>query len=370
MAARRFLYVIAGLIMLLLGMGLVYNLFGEQIFRHFLIPTVAFDQSPQGAAPDYSRPAAWLSRPGLPQDPARWAPKGFAPTEQPSVEVFYVAPTTYLRRERWNAPLDDPQANYYLRLFAQSQASAFNGVGAIWAPRYRQATFGAFLTNAADAQRALDFAYRDVAAAFDVFLAAIPADRPIVLVGHSQGALLLTRLLSERVAGQPLARRIIAAYVVGWPISTVTDLPTLGLPGCTKADESGCIVAWQSFAEPADPHMVRAHYDDSIGLDGQPRRGTPMLCVNPLTGATGGAAPASANHGALVPTTDLSDATIVAGQVPARCDRSGFLLIGPPPEGFGRYVMPGNNFHVYDMALFWANVRADVATRTKAYLAR
>ena len=50
-------------------------------------------------------------------------------------------------------------------------------------------------------------------------------------------------------------------------------------------------------------------------------------------------------------------------------DREGEAL-GPPPEGFGRYVMPGNNFHVYDMALFWANVRADVATRTKAYLAR
>src|SRR4051794_9151429 len=227
MAARRFLYVIAGLIMLLLGMGLVYNLFGEQIFRHFLIPTVGFNQSPQGAAPDYGQPAAWLSRPGLPHDPSRWTPKGYAPTEQPSVEVFYVAPTTYLRRERWNAPLDDPQANYYLRLFAQSQASAFNGVGAVWAPRYRQATFGAFLTTAADAQRALDFAYRDVAAAFDAFLAAIPADRPIVLVGHSQGALQLTRLLSERVAGKPLAHRIVAAYIVGWPISTVTDLPRL-----------------------------------------------------------------------------------------------------------------------------------------------
>ena len=113
--------------------------------------------------------------------------------------------------------------------------------------------------------------------------------------------------------------------------------------------------------------MVRARYDASIGLDGRPRRGTPMLCVNPLTGVTGGAAPASANHGALVPTTDLSDATIVAGQVPARCDRSGFLMIGPPPAGFGRYVMPGNNFHVYDMALFWANVRKDVERRVAAF---
>ena len=31
-------------------------------------------------------------------------------------------------------------------------------IAEIWAPKYRQATFGAFLTNAADAGRALDFA--------------------------------------------------------------------------------------------------------------------------------------------------------------------------------------------------------------------
>ena len=370
MAARRFLYVIAGLIMLTLAAALAYRLFGEQIFRAAMIPSVAFDQSPQAERPDYSRPEAWLSRPGLAGDPSRWTPKGFAATSKPSVAVFYVSPTTFLRRDRWNAPLNDEQANYFLRLFAQSQASAFNDIGAIWAPRYRQATFGAFLTNETDARRALDFAYHDVSAAFDAFIAAIPPDQPIVLVGHSQGALQLTRLLSERIAGRPLARRIVAAYIVGWPISMVTDLPKLGLPGCTAAGEPGCIVAWQSFAEPADPRMVRSLYDDSVGLDGHKRRGTPMLCVNPLTGAPGEAAPASANRGALVPTTDLNDATIIAGRVPARCDRSGFLMIGPPPAGFGRYVMPGNNYHVYDMALFWANLRADIAARAAAFLAR
>jgi hypothetical protein len=150
----------------------------------------------------------------------------------------------------------------------------------------------------------------------------------------------------------------------------VTDLPKLGLPGCSTAGEAGCIIAWQSFAEPADPHMVQSLYDDSLGLDGRKRRGTPMLCVNPLTGTPGATAPASANRGALVPTTDLDDATIIAGRVPARCDRSGFLIIGAPPMGFGRYVMPGNNYHVYDIALFWANLRADVAARTTAFLAR
>jgi len=31
------------------------------------------------------------------------------------------------------------------------------------------------------------------------------------------------------------------------------------------------------------------------------------------------------------------------------------------------YVLPGNNYHVYDITLFWANVRADVLRRLAAF---
>jgi hypothetical protein len=36
----------------------------------------------------------------------------------------------------------------------------------------------------------------------------------------------------------------------------------------------------------------------------------------------------------------------------------------------GPYVLPGNNYHVYDYPLFWANVRADVLWRTQKFLAK
>jgi hypothetical protein len=57
------------------------------------------------------------------------------------------------------------------------------------------------------------------------------------------------------------------------------------------------------------------------------------------------------------------------GLAPARCDAKGFLLIGQGPD-LGPFVLPGNNYHVYDYSLFWANIRADIARRTKAYQAR
>jgi hypothetical protein len=54
------------------------------------------------------------------------------------------------------------------------------------------------------------------------------------------------------------------------------------------------------------------------------------------------------------------------GLVPARCAPDGFLMIGPAPQ-LGPFVAPGNNFHVYDIPLFWSALRADVARRVKAW---
>ena len=54
------------------------------------------------------------------------------------------------------------------------------------------------------------------------------------------------------------------------------------------------------------------------------------------------------------------------GRVPARCAGRGFLLIGGGPD-VGPYTLPGNNYHVYDYSLFWANVRADALRRLAAF---
>jgi hypothetical protein len=93
-----------------------------------------------------------------------------------------------------------------------------------------------------------------------------------------------------------------------------------------------------------------------------------MLCTNPITGMPGGTAPASANLGTLVPTADLSGADVQKGLVPAACTPAGLLSIGEPTQGFGSYVLPGNNYHVFDYALFWANIRGDAERRTAAAL--
>lgn len=368
--ARRFLYIIAGLIVLTLAAGIGWNLFQDQLMRFAFVPGVRFDASVAGPPPDYARPGTWLARPDLPDDPSRWLPKGVHRGTRPEVAVFYVPPTTYYGKASWNASLDDTESRKWLNVFGWSEASAFNAVGAVWAPRYRSAALGAFLTGAPDSARALDLAYGDVSRAFDVFLAQIPASRPIILAGHSQGTIHLMRLLQERVAGKPLAQRIVAAYLVGWPISVEADVPALGLPACTSPGQARCLLSWQSFAEPADPRVIREIFDAAPGLAGTPRKGTTMLCVNPLTGAPATAALPSANLGSLVPGKDFMGAELRPGAISARCDPSGLLLIGGPPKGFDSFVMPGNNYHVFDYALFWANIRADAAARARTFLNR
>jgi hypothetical protein len=367
MAARRFLYAIAAIIVLILAGGIVWTLFPDTVMRWTFVPTISFAPPPDGG-PDYRDPSAWLSRPGRADDPAQWLPEGVNGTARTKAVVFFVPPTTYLDRAHWNAPIDDPAMNDRARKFGETQLSAFTNVARVWAPKYREATVGAFLTTKPDAAKALALAYGDVSRAFEAFLAQIPPDALIILAGHSQGSYHLLHLLRDRVAtDEKLRKRIVAAYVVGWPISIIADLPRLGLPACRTADEPGCILSWESFAEPADAAQLRTRYDAGMGFTGQPRAGTPALCVNPLTGTQGGAAGAGANLGALKPNTTYTGATLTPHLVPARCDPSGLLLIGSPPDGFGVAVLPGNNFHVFDYALFWANIRADAERRLAAF---
>ena len=370
MLARRFLWVVAGLVVLVLAGAFTYRVFEREFLEIAMVPTVEFEEAKASApGPDYSSPSMWISRPDIRGNPALWLPTGIEGTPiAPRASVFFIHPTSYLERTRWNAPVDDKESQHRARLFVRHQASVFNGVGTIWAPKYRQATFGAFLTNREDAQKALDFAYKDVLAAFKAFLEQAPSDRPIILAAHSQGSLHLTRLLRELIANSPLKDRIAAAYVIGWPISTTADLGALGLPACETAGQPGCIVSWQSFGEPADPKMVTEVYDASTAPDGTPRAGSPMLCVNPLTGNAGDEAPAEANLGTLLPNDALTEAKIQARAVPARCDAGGFLLIGRDVPEMPPYILPGNNYHAFDYALFWGNLRADAEARLASFL--
>lgn len=366
--ARKFLYLVAACIVLVLAGLLAMRFWADDLTELALVPDMRFVAQPPLAANVHEDPAMWLARPGLgADDPAQWRPAGLIDeTADLRAAVFFVHPTSYLEKTSWNAPLDDAGSRETAQLMVRTMASAFNRSPDIWAPRYRQATFGAFLTDAPEATQAIDLAYGDVLNAFDLFIATVDRGVPVILAGHSQGAFHLRRLLRDRVAGKPLARRIAAAYLIGWPVSLEHDLPAMGLPACRTPDQAGCVVSWLAMAEPADTGMLLKAYARQPGLDGRKLAGSAFLCSNPLTGEPGGEAPASANLGTLVPDMKDRSARLVRNLVPARCGGDGFLYIGEPVE-MGPFVLPGNNYHIYDVLLFWTNLREDASRRVAAW---
>ena len=190
-----------------------------------------------------------------------------------------------------------------------------------------------------------------------------------MLAGHRQGAYHLRRLIRDHVAGTPLAARIVAAYVIGWPVSVDHDLPLMKMPACESATSTGCVVSWMTFADPADAEMLVQAYARRRGLDGQ-QVGTSasFVCVDPITGTQNGAGLAKDNLGTLVPDVAAGTGTLVPGTVPAQCGTDHLLHIGEAPKlDMGPYALPGNNYHLYDITLFWANLRADFARRTAAF---
>lgn len=363
------------MVVLFLAGAFVLSVYGEELAEVVFVPDTEFQAQEVLENSIYADVSMWYARPEIKKgNPALWLPQGYEPNgddpkEDQRAAIFFVHPTSFIDKDKWNAPLGHKESEDRAKIFLRGQASAFNQAGDVWAPRYRQATLGAFLTEKKEGQQALDAAYQDVLIAFDYFIREVPDDRPIILAGHSQGSLHLTNLLKDRVAGTPLANRIVAAYVVGWPVSVEADVPALGLEVCETANQSNCILSWESFAEPADYGRIIEVYDTTIGFNGESRKGTQLLCTNPVNGDTNSESLAAQNLGTLVPNDELSDATLVEGSVPARCDDRGFLLIGDPPD-LGPYALPGNNYHVYDYSLFWLNIREDVMKRMTAFLSR
>ena len=100
----------------------------------------------------------WIARPGLgDKDASRWLPPGQRADANPlPAAVFFIHPTSYLDKAAWNASPSEPKSRDLADTFVRGMASPFNASPDVWAPRYRQAAFGAFLTDDPQAGQAIE----------------------------------------------------------------------------------------------------------------------------------------------------------------------------------------------------------------------
>lgn len=350
---------LAGLALVMGAAGIVYR---EDILRTGLDPRVPFQTYTPPPAPDYAEPRAWALAPG-----------GQARPDDPSADIFFLAPTTYDGGEHWNAPIGEPRSErLFRRVMAPNYVGPFVRVGRVFAPRYRQASLYSLLTLREDAREARRFAYEDVARAFRHYAAAENDGRPFVIVGVEQGGTLAARLIAEEIMPNPMLRqRMAAAYL----IETVVPAAAPPAPPCLKPRQTGCVAAWAS-AFTDEPERAQAILDRSLVWRGghlDNLHGAAPLCFNPLLGAVTNAEAAPRLNLGAANATDLewgARPAFLTRQVGARCEK-GVLRITRPkspslkPTGSwaDRRKAPAYN-------LFYANLEADAKARVEALTAQ
>jgi hypothetical protein len=174
--------------------------------------------------------------------------------KDPPLDCFYVYPTVS-RDEGLNSDLDVSEETGV----TQSQFARFAAVCRPFVPIYRQMTLGAVAATmaGADVRKAGELAYTDVVGAWRTYLARYNHGRPFILVGHSQGSLMLQELIKREIEGKPVAKQLVRAIIPGFDVFVPQGKPVGGTfkstPLCASDGQTGCVMTWTSYREGVQP---------------------------------------------------------------------------------------------------------------------
>ena len=259
------------------------------------------------AAPTQPVPSntVWLCRPGLANNPCTGdlsataieadgstSLEPAAPATDPPIDCFYVYPTVS-RQTSTNATLKiDPEE----RAVAVAQAAQFSQVCNVYAPMYPQLTLAAIASPESISVVAAIAAYQGVRSAFLDYMANYNHGRGIVFIGHSQGAYMLTGLLTAEVDSKPETRRLlVSALLLGGnvtvPIGKTIGGDFVNIPACGSTTQIGCVVAYSSFGTTPPADALFGRVNSALNPFGHDTSGSlQVLCVNPAAPAGGSAA--------------------------------------------------------------------------------
>ena len=300
--------------------------------------------------PEYSDLNYWAAHPWK-KDPSDSIPEPLrSEIRDSAVDVFFLHPTSYtmrLKSKKYNASIDNSYINaktdYSSILY---QASAFNQHARVFAPRYRQAHISVFLKNREQADTSFEMAYQDLKTAFEYYLKTWNNERPIIIAAHSQGSKLGERLLKEFFENTPLQKKLVVAYLAGWPVPK--DYFS-SLKMCEDSQQTGCICSWRTLRKGYTPYYIK------------PEKGS-SLATNPLTWTTTSEyASRQQNRGSILTKfnklyTQTTDAQIT----------NGILWVKKPKfPGGSLYFM--RNYHIGDINLFYMNIRENIGQRISSF---
>ncbi len=331
----------------------------------------------------------WLCKPGQANDPCTAnldstavAANGSTvtaaahPVASSKFDCFYVYPTTSTQKsDNANLKIQAGQIGA-----AVAQASRFSQVCNVWAPMYRQRTEASLAKGLGNDPAADQVAYDSLLAGWKDYLAHDNDGRPIIFIGHSQGAAMLIRLLHNVIdPSATLRARLVSAIILGGNVQVPVGKDVGGsfahIPTCTSARETGCVIAYSSFGSmpPADSLFARPGQGVSLQSGQTSSAGRQVACVNPANFSSAPGAllpyflgPTSAVTGVKVTTPWVS----YPGLYTAACKSSGgatWLQIdtssvpGDPRPKVAATLGPTWGLHLDDVNLALGNLVLDVA---------
>lgn len=266
-----------------------------------------------------------------------------------SADVFYVYPTLLTEKKdiNWNAAIDDAKVNTdVLKWILPYQASAWADAGRLFVPFYRQNHYRAFFepyrNQGGNAARAL--AYDDVKAAFDHYMAYENNGRPIILAGHSQGALHLKKLLQEYFDGQALQQQLVAAYLIG---TRILEDEFKELKPLVSPDQIGGYVSWNSYKKGKYPTYY-AWYNNAV-------------TTNPVTWDASKKSLISDHKGLLYYDNIIYKKSLEVEKI------NGMLWVSLPKVPKRFWMSFVKDYHRFDVTLFWEDIRQNALERVEAY---
>jgi Protein of unknown function (DUF3089) len=249
-------------------------------------------QSGAGAA---SGRVAWLCKPGKEHNPCMRGQKTtlISPTGERlgvkhprgprhrKVDCFYVYPTVSDQQTQ-NANLHiDPEE----RSIALYQAARYSQECRVYAPMYRQLTLKAILDPDSITEHEMRIAYSSALKAWKTYLRKYNDGRGVVLIGHSQGTLVLRELIANEIDPNPsLRRKLVSALLLGGDVEVAEGRSSGGdfqqIRACRSRSQLHCVVAFSTFDAPVPD-------DAFFGRTTTP--GREVLCTNPaaLGGGSG-----------------------------------------------------------------------------------
>ena len=368
----------------------------------------------QGAYPknDYANKANWLCWTGKPGDACAVdltttvvkangteSIEKFVANPKAPIDCFYVYPTVS------NDPgvVSDMNPGPEELNVVKAQLARFGSKCRIFAPLYRQFTLTALragmagkpLPGATD-PATRQVGYNDVVDAWNYYLAHENHGRGVVLIGHSQGSGVLTRLIENEIDGKPVQAKLVSAILMGTrlPIDKGKDTGLFkSIPLCRSPSQTGCVIAYASFRDtippPANSLFGKAPNPGQIAACANPAalgggRGELHAYLSNAPAISGAAAPKTVwVKGKPNPTTPFIS---VPGLLSAQCvDKNGFSYLevhvnavpsDPRTDTIeGDVVIDGKiaenwGLHLIDANLAMGNLLDIVGEESKAYLAK